>query len=594
MNSKSKKQKKTSRLKSTPANDDVPLNDEQHSIESSTRGDYVAFKMAIVSLGLLWLAFPPIGISWVAWIALSPIVWLILAQPMAGNLDGQRFRGRKYRQLYVAGLLYWLGTFYFIPIPHPALWLGWIAVSAYMAVYTPLFVIGSRVLVHRFKLPAVIAIPIVWTGIEWIRTHFATGMGLVCLSHTQYRHPVLIQIADLSGAYSLSFVIMMFTTGIALLSWPWIRFWFDGRGRGLKTSTKDQSTRDISNTSRWFSFAASLVAVFLTVVYGNHRLNQTYPSATNNQLKIALIQSSQDVVFRPMSDEEFEQQLQSKYQLTHQARTQTSDLDLIVWPESAFVPYSDLISNVDQEITVDRVADVRTQVWAEAIGYPNRFQTTVPLLTGGGTRDPKNDKSYASAFLISDNGQVTNRYFKNHLVMFGEYVPFLDWIPALKKFSPIANTDPGTKFESIEINGITLAPNICFESTVPHYIRRQINSLAVSGAEPDAMVNMTNDGWFFGTSCLDLHLACNVFRAVEMRKPNLVCANTGFSAEIDDAGRLLQIGPRRKPGVIVATLNHAPRPSPYRKFGDWIPMLMGLLTILAWSIGWLKRKPETV
>ena len=120
------------------------------------------------------------------------MIWLIESKTLAGR--------RPYRQLFLAGLLFWLSVFYFIPIPHPALWLGWLTVSAYMAIYTPLSVGFARSLVHRFQIPSVIAIPVVWTGIEWFRSNFATGMAMVCLSHTQYRTPLLIQVADISGA----------------------------------------------------------------------------------------------------------------------------------------------------------------------------------------------------------------------------------------------------------------------------------------------------------------------------------------------------------------------------------------------------------
>ena len=66
------------------------------------------------------------------------------------------------------------------------------------------------------------------------------------------------------------------------------------------------------------------------------------------------------------------------------------------------------------------------------------------------------------------------------------------------------------------------------------------------------LVNLTNDGWFWGSSELDLHLMCGVFRAVECRKPMVIAANTGFSAVIDADGRILFQGPRRDTDVVVA------------------------------------------
>ena len=94
-----------------------------------------------------------------------------------------------------------------------------------------------------------------------------------------------------------------------------------------------------------------------------------------------------------------------------------------------------------------------------------------------------------------------------------------------------------------DIGGVRMAPNICYESVLSHVIRRQVNALAAEGREPDMLVNLTNDGWFWGSSELDMHLACGVFRAVECRKPLLIAANTGFSAWIDGDGRIRRKAP---------------------------------------------------
>ena len=100
-------------------------------------------------------------------------------------------------------------------------------------------------------------------------------------------------------------------------------------------------------------------------------------------------------------------------------------------------------------------------------------------------------------------------------------------------------------------------------------IRRQVNALAAEGREPDILVNLTNDGWFWGSSELDMHLVCGVFRAVECRKPLLVAANTGFSAWIDSDGNILQQGPRRDTGIILAQPRLDRRRSWYLAHGDW-------------------------
>ena len=116
---------------------------------------------------------------------------------------------------------------------------------------------------------------------------------------------------------------------------------------------------------------------------------------------------------------------------------------------------------------------------------------------------------------------------------------------------------------------LRIAPNICYETVLPHVIRGQINQLRAEGKDPNVLVNLTNDGWFWGSSELDMHLACGVFRAVECRKPFLAAANTGFSAWIDGDGRIRSQGPRRDSQVVLANVRLDPRGSWYLDHGDW-------------------------
>jgi len=100
-------------------------------------------------------------------------------------------------------------------------------------------------------------------------------------------------------------------------------------------------------------------------------------------------------------------------------------------------------------------------------------------------------------------------------------------------------------------------------------------------------VNLTNDGWFWGSSELDMHLACAVFRAVECRKPFLIAANTGFSAWIDASGQIVSQGPRREKGIVLADVALDSRNSPYVSYGD-LPAgicLAGCIALAAAGLG---------
>ncbi len=117
--------------------------------------------IALVGSLVLWASLPPLALGWLGWIA--PVPWLLLAR--MDVLPGRR----PYRALYVAGLAFWLASIYWLCLPHPILSLGWIALSAYLAIYVPIFVGLTRVAVHCCNVPIWLAAPIVWTGLELAR-----------------------------------------------------------------------------------------------------------------------------------------------------------------------------------------------------------------------------------------------------------------------------------------------------------------------------------------------------------------------------------------------------------------------------------------
>ena len=101
-----------------------------------------------------------------------------------------------YAVLYLSGFLFWMLTLHWLRLPHWATNFGWVALSAYLAVYTPLFVGLSRVAVHRWGAPLWLAVPVVWTALELARGHVLGGFSMCNLAHTQYAWITLIQICD--------------------------------------------------------------------------------------------------------------------------------------------------------------------------------------------------------------------------------------------------------------------------------------------------------------------------------------------------------------------------------------------------------------
>ena len=542
------------------------------------RGPWSLVFAGIAFLGL-WLAYPPVGLSYLAWCAPAPLIVILLA-----DLRGPIRTKNLLRNVYFAALMFWLVTFYFIPYPHPILILGWFVLSAYLAVYTPLFFLCAQIMILRWRIPALIAVPVAWTGLESVRVHFLTGFGMVCLSHTQYQNTLLIQTSDLFGAYAVTFAMTACAAGIA-------QMWMAWRALG----TIDSLSSGKLQWPFWGGLLWSVSAIGLTLIYGLFSLSPdagrvTTSDATAKTAQIALIQTSLDTTLKPAANlEELrkkqDQDFQHRTKLTHQARLQSDSIDLIVWPESAFMSPDYLpSSNTDEQ--ADQYAQAIRLLWSVGANDGGRI-SPVALLTGNTTYDSATDKIYNSAILIDETGTVKNRYFKNHRVMIGEYLPVIEYFPNLMKTMasvfPIGRPlSAGQESQLMDVDGVSLLPNICFETTVPHYIRGQLNSIAAT-AEPDVLLNLTNDGWFFGTTCLDLHFACNVFRAIEMRKPMLVCANTGFSGHIDGHGRILEKGPRRETDILICDVSRAPnyKVSVYRRWGPWAAFGLRWLCVVA-------------
>ena len=517
---------------------------------------FLPLQLALASMAILWLAMPPVGWSWLAWIAPVPLVWLIR------KTDDPP---RVYRQLWIAGFAYWLATLYFVPIPFWGLVFGWLLLSFYLSLYLPLFIAMARVMHHRWRWPIVIAAPIAWTGLEVIRTTFATGFGMMLLSHSQYHQPGVVQLASGCGAYGVSFLLMMFAAVVGTFTLP-----------GTTTSPRSRET----------TWSLGVAGMFVLVIGAFVLLPEPRGDSPSDQsdktIRVALIQSSIDTVLRPPTEQEFQQWFEHRQQLTLEARRQRPDLDLIVWPESSF-GFVDMLSDSDAVNTAARFRESQRMGWAAASGVGEFSSNAVPLMVGTTTADPANETVYNSTVLFGAGGDVEARYYKNHRVMFGEYFPLLGSIPVVKNFiQGFSTINAGTEFESMRVADFNVAPNICFETTVPHLIRRQVNHLSQAGNEPDVLVNLTNDGWFYGTSCLDFHLACNVFRAAEMGKPMLVCANTGFSAHINPSGKILQQGPRRQPAVLQCdVISVESDVTIYRRWGAWLPWFASIVCVIA-------------
>ena len=531
---------------------------------------------ALPPLGVLSLSFagaermglPPLGTSLLAWIA--PVWWILLIRRR--ELAGRR----PYRALWLVGVIFWLAALHWLRLPHWATGIGLVAMACYLGCYLPLFVGLSRVAVHRLRIPAMIAAPVVWTGLELARGHLLTGISMGALGHTQYKWIELIQVSDLAGAYAVDFVVMFAAACLAGTS-P-----CEDRGRTLRPLVP---------------LVAMLAAV---LVYGRMRMLDEPPEPV---CRVALIQGSIDIEFK--SDPSRRQLIHDHYvKLTDEALSRYGTVDAIVWPETMFL---DLLVDYDENPAVPldwqgskdefrpALAEVDRRLRLKLAEMANRYGSSLVLGVDTQSFTAAGLKRFNSAAFVTRSGELRGRYDKMHRVLFGEYVPFADRFPWLQRLTPLpVSINAGDEPVAFDLDNVRIAPNICYESVLPHVIRRQVNVLARAGREPDVLVNLTNDGWFWGSSELDMHLVCGVFRAVECRKPFLIAANTGFSAWIDSDGRIVAQGPRRDADTLLATVGCDHRESWYLDHGDLpaglcLAACLLLATVGSWG-SWISRK----
>jgi apolipoprotein N-acyltransferase len=527
--------------------------------------------VALGGIGL-WLAQPPVGFALLAWVATIPWIFVITEPQLKGR--------RPYLQIWMALWMYWLASLYFIPIPHPLLWVGWLFLAAYQAAISLGFFVISRQAIWRWGLSPLFVVPVVWTSIEWARAQTEYGFGMFGLGHSQFRWPIAIQLADIGGSYVVSLMLIGCATGLTI-AW-----------RGLiKRGSVETTTSPHPNGI--FGLFLTAATVSITLGYGYWKLNETSQSSGPVVRKALVIQGSIDTVFPGDRDEAIafqRNQIEEYRRITIAARQKVPEANLLLWPESIFafpIEYESTDRSGSGEVPAN--LDYLRKAWfycvrdrADLSNDPTPLPP-IETITGAPVFVVDGELQYNSVVKLS----TFERYDKILRVPFGEFIPVWDWFRFLDDLSPIGRGltrgrgPMPLKLEAIRDGQldpqtiVSILPSVCFESTVPQVIRRQLNAVEVAGEKIDWLANFTNDGWFYGTSCLDFHLACTVFRSVELRKPFVAAANTGFSAEIDHLGRILQQGPRREEGFLVVDLTQQPqRWSLYRLTGD-LPWMIG-------------------
>jgi len=536
--------------------------------------------LALAGAATMFLVQPPADCWMLAWLA--PLPWLAIVQ--AERLSATH----PWRSLWLGGFFHWLAAIHWLRLPHPATSIGWVALSAYLACYVPLFIVIARRLVHGWRWPLVAAAPLAWMACEQLRGWVLGGFTFGGLGHTQWRWTMLIQLADCLGAVGVGGVVMTVAAGVASVAAAAVS----------REHSVDSSLRHRLRAALVDGLTAAVV-LLAALGYGSWRI-RTEPRPAGPALDVLLVQGSIDTELK--HDPAAAGDVARHYdQLTMSALAIESRPDLIVWPETMWrwglleIDPDEVLpeSVVDQtlggrEATESAATTPRPASAAERQAVCRRLleQERLTLLAAFARRYgtqwlvgldkqvltphvPSGARNYNCGLFLGPDGVPLACYSKQYPVMFGEYIPLAERFPWLYRLTPLpAGLTAGTEPVAVTIAGRRVAVNICYETALPEAVRSLVLDLSRAGGRPDVIVNLTNDGWFWGSSELDMHLTAAIFRAVEVRTPIVIAANTGFSASIDGSGRLLARGPRRATETLRVGVRPDGRPSPWLAWGS--------------------------
>ncbi|HUX36860.1 MAG TPA: apolipoprotein N-acyltransferase [Rectinemataceae bacterium] len=515
------------------------------------------------------LGFAPLG-----WVALVP---LYLALLEAESRRKTALLTASYGAALHAASSYWL--YFFRDF---AFWTIGATTMAYFVIY---YFLGLCLafLPRRAGLLRPLAFAILWASFELCKSSGFLGYPWGLIPYTQSTILPLLQIADLTGVYGLSFLLALANASLAelLLRSPpqslemptWGRPRFSThrtrRGRHSRYRLELPGAMRLPGPVKAGYAALSAALILLSLGYGLYRLSQ--PEPTRTSLKALIIQQASD----PWT-EGAEAAVEANMRLVKEALASGQGKpDLVLFSESSLgYPFKDSTSWYEKYPRKDPFLP-----WWRQQGLWLFTGTPVVL-------DWKDFSATNSVMLIDPRGQPRGDYAKIHPVPFAEAIPFYEY-PWFRDFLKQAvGLEAGWTMGTKEVvfdfqaggSALRFGAPICFEDAFAPLCR----DFVLKGA--DLLVNLTDDSWSQTKSAEWQHLAAARFRAIETRRPLVRSTNSGVSALVDARGDIHDVLPLFSPQWEMIDI-HIPQPSKtlYLAFGEWFAVLCLLLS-LAWGI----------
>jgi apolipoprotein N-acyltransferase len=518
--------------------------------------------LGAVALGALLFAasFPnPLfqeGLPLLAWIAYTPVFWVI----RRASLSASVFWGALYAYGSYCLFNYWLGFF------HPLA--GFLVYTLYMVYMAALFPLLKLALL-LFPRRGFLVQWLIWLAYEYLRTLGFLGYSYGVTGYSQWKLLPVIQIAALFGVWGVSALVLFPSVYLA------------GALESLKSGGV-RGLRDFFYRERIpvFAWGAALV---LTLAYGF--VSQGDYSQVP-AVKIALIQNNAD----PWKGgaETYRRNSETLIDLSRRALEEEGAADLVVWPETAFIPriYWHLTYRDEPEyypLVRDLMNFLKTQTVPYLIGNDDGRKEVSP--------DGTWEKADYNAALLFQGEELVSLYRKLKLVPFTEYFPYKKRFPriyrALTSGDNVHLWKPGNEAVLFEISrggeSWKFAAPICFEDTFG-YLSRDFTR---RGA--DIIVNISNDAWSGSLSAQTQHLAMAVFRAVENRRSLVRAASSGQTCAVDPNGRILAMAEPFKAVYLNVRAPLVKGNTPYTALGDYMGIFFTAAAAAVLFIGIILR-----
>lgn len=472
---------------------------------------------AIIFGLLLALAMPRPGIWLLAWVALVP---LFVALRGTSSRTGAVL-GLVSGLVYFAIVLFWMTIFGSLP---------WILLSAAQAVFVAVFcALAVRLLPVRTGWAGFIAVPALWTAMQWVRALGPYGFTWGSLAHISAETLPVAQMASITGPWGIDFIVCAFNLAIADLL-----IVHDGRRRIAPAV---------------IAGVVVLAIVSVGKVVSDGKLEE-------GNVRVAVVQGDIARGLRPAPADRISTAFQTYSDLSVAASM--ADPDIIVWPESALVM---------------QLADPGWGTLVSALAA----RTGANYLVGAydGVSDDPEAGYYNAAHFYNRSGDRTGVYHKVHLVPYGEFVPLRERLPWLKRYG-IREQDVTAATDHVLLDSEfgKLGVSICFESTFSSISQKETRDGAV------ALFVITNDSWFGRSQAARQHMMMSRLRAIENRRYVVRAASTGISAIIDPYGRVMSQAGLFTQRVLFGTIKPLKGVTLYTRSGDYFAYLSALVCLI--------------